>query len=95
MTPGEVLSLRAAVSTSGMSSAPSIGLAYLGPAGALLETVTLASAELRSDGYAVLDEVITVPEGVTQVRVVLAGFAATDVGTKGTVTFDDVGLYAE
>jgi hypothetical protein len=31
---------------------------------------------------------------VVQVRVVLTGFAPTDMSTLGTVTFDAVGLYA-
>jgi hypothetical protein len=95
VSAGEVLSLRGSVSTDGMSSAPSLGLAYLGPAGDLLQTVTVATAALRSDGFAVLDEVVTVPAGVTSVQVVLAGFALTDLQTQGTVTFDDIGLYAE
>jgi hypothetical protein len=30
---------------------------------------------------------------VVKVRVVLFGFAATDLRTAGTVTFDDVGLF--
>jgi hypothetical protein len=92
---GEVLSLRASVRTDGLSSAPSIGLAYLGPTGELLKTVTVATAALRTDGFAVLDKVVTIPTGVAEVRVVLAGFTATDLATNGTVTFDDVGLYAE
>jgi hypothetical protein len=29
------------------------------------------------------------------VRIVLTGFAATDTATAGTVTFDNVGLYAQ
>lgn len=90
-----MLSLRASVRTDGVSSAPSIGLAYLGPAGDLLETVTVASAPLRTDGFAVLDKLVTIPAGVAEVRVVLTGFSATDLATRGTVTFDDVGLYAE
>jgi hypothetical protein len=31
---------------------------------------------------------------VAEVKVVLTGFAPTDTRTAGTVTFDDVGLYA-
>lgn len=92
---GDVLSLRASVATTGMSSAPSIGLAYLGPTGELLETLTVLTAPLRTEGFAVLDEVVTVPKGASQLRVVLAGFAVTDVRTKGTIVFDDVGLYQE
>lgn len=92
---GEVLSLRASVHSEDLSSAASIGLAYLGPAGELLETVTLATADLRTDGFALLDETVTVPAGVTEVRVVLAAFAPTDLATAGSVTFDDIGLYGE
>jgi hypothetical protein len=95
VTAGEVLSLRASVRAEALSSAPSIGLAYLGPAGDLLKTVSVATAPLRTDGFAVLDKVVTIPAGVAEVRVVLSGFAATDLATRGTVTFDDVGLYAE
>jgi hypothetical protein len=95
VTSGEVLSLRASVRAEGLSSASSIGLAYLGPTGDLLKTVSVATAPLRTDGFAVLDKLVTIPAGVAEVRVVLAGFAATDLATRGTVTFDDVGLYAE
>ncbi|CAN5334974.1 hypothetical protein BH24CHL10_BH24CHL10_02170 [soil metagenome] len=42
-----------------------------------------------------LDEQLTIPAGVAEVRVVLKGFAATDLRTRGTVTFDDIGLFAE
>jgi len=37
---------------------------------------------------------VTIPPLVTQVRVVLTGFAPTDLATRGTVTFDDIGVYA-
>jgi hypothetical protein len=95
VTSGEVLSLRGSVRSVGLSSAPAIGLAYFGAAGELLQTLTVATAAVRSDGFAILDELVTVPAGAAEVRVVLSGFAATDLRTKGTVTFDDVGLYAE
>lgn len=95
VTAGEVLSLRASVRSDGLSSAPSVGLAYLGAAGELLSTVAVATAPLRTDGFTVLDELVTVPTGVSQVQVVLVGFTPTDLRTKGTVTFDDVGLFAE
>jgi hypothetical protein len=38
---------------------------------------------------------VTIPPLVTQVRVVLTGFAPTDLTTRGTVTFDDVGVYTQ
>jgi hypothetical protein len=95
VTPGEVLTLAAKVQVSGASSAPSVGLAYLGPTGTLLQTVTLLTAPLTTDGFAALTQNVTIPQGVAQVRVVLAGFAPTDVQTAGTVTFDEIGLFAQ
>jgi M6 family metalloprotease-like protein len=91
--PGELLDLRVLVSSAGMSSAPSVGLAYLGSAGKVLDTVRLLQVPLVTDGFATLEKSVTVPKGVTEVRIVLSGFAATDLATAGTVTFDDVGLY--
>ena len=91
--PGEVLDLRVLASAQGMSSAPGVGLAYLGKAGNLLETVRLVDLALVTDGFVTLEKSVTLPKGVTQVRIVLFGFAAGDVSTAGTVTFDEVGLY--
>jgi hypothetical protein len=93
VVPGELLELRVLVSSSGMSSAPGVGLAYLGPAGNLLDTVRLLNVPLATDGFATLDKVVTLPPGVAQVRDVLFGFTAGDLRTAGTVTFDDVGLF--
>jgi subtilisin family serine protease len=95
VTAGEVLTLTAKVRVSGASSAPSVGLAYLGPTGALLDTVTVLAAPLTTDGFAALSQNVTIPQGVVSVRVVLAGFAATDLHTVGTVTFDEIGLFAQ
>lgn len=93
VTAGEVLSLRLSVSTSGTSSAPAAGLAYLGPAGELLSTVRLIDVPLQTDGFTTLEKMVTLPPGVAQVRVVLFAFAPTDTRTAGTVLFDDVGLF--
>jgi hypothetical protein len=95
VSAGEVLTLVADVRSDGLTSAPSLGLAYLGPAGEVLNGVTLLTAPLRTDGFAQLEQLFTVPSGVARVQVVLAGFAPTDLATRGTVTFDDVRLYAE
>lgn len=94
VTPGELLELQLRISTSGMSSAPGVGLAYLGPTGNVLDTVRLLNAPLATDGFASLTKLVSLPPGVAQVRVVLFGFAAGDLRTAGTVTFDDVGLFA-
>ena len=93
VAPGDLLTLTASVSTEGMSSAPTLGLAYLGPAGQLVGRVTVLTAPLTSDGFAALEKSVTVPAGVASVRVVLVGFAGTDLRTAGTVTFDEIGLY--
>ena len=93
VAPGEVLELQVSVSTSKVSSAPGIGLAYLGAAGEVLQTVRLLDVPLVTNGFATLQKAVTLPPGVSQVRIVLFGFAATDTKTSGTVTFDDVGLY--
>ncbi len=48
-----------------------------------------------TDGFSIVEESVSVPDGVEEVRLVLSGFSATDTRTSGTITFDDVGLYAE
>ena len=93
VTAGELLDLRVSVSSSGMSSAPGVGLVYLGAAGELLQTVRLLEVPLATQGFSTLEQSVTLPPGVAQVRVILFGFAATDTLTRGTVTFDDVGLF--
>jgi hypothetical protein len=60
----------------------------------VLSTVKVLTAPLQTDGFAALEQSVTIPPLVTQVRVVLTGFAPTDTATRGTVTFDDVGLFA-
>jgi immune inhibitor A len=95
VAPGELLELQVRVSTIGMSSAPGVGLAYLGPTGNVLDTVRLLNAPLTTNGFASLNRLVTLPPGVAQVRVVLFGFTAGDLRTAGSVTFDDVGLFTE
>jgi PKD repeat protein len=92
---GQALSLRITVAADGLSSAPAAGLAYLGPAGELLDTVRLLEVPVDTDGFTTLEQLVTLPPGVAQVRVVLFGFAPTDLQTAGTVIFDDVGLFEE
>ena len=94
MTSGQSLTLRVSVGATGVSSAATAGLSYLSPAGSLLETVALLTAPVAATSYATLEGTVTVPAGVASVRVVLAGFQSSDLSTSGTVTFDDVGLFA-
>lgn len=75
------------------SSAATAGLVYLGVAGQVLNTITLVTAPVTTAGFNKLEQVITIPQGVAQVRVKLVGFAPTDTATAGTVTFDEVGLF--
>jgi hypothetical protein len=95
VSPGQLLSLRASVSSSGLSSAPAVGLAYLGPAGELLNTVRLLEVPLSTTGFTTLEKLVTLPPGVAQLRVVLLGFSPADLHTAGSVTFDDIGLFEE
>ena len=92
VTPGELLTLSVDLRSVGLSSAPSVSLAYLGSAGQLLQTVKVLTGPLTTTGFATLTQAITVPQGVTSVRAVLTGFSATDLRTTGTVTFDNVRL---
>lgn len=94
VTAGEALDLVVSVRSSSLSSAPGAGLAYLGALGQVLQTVKLIAAPVTTVGFQTLEQSVTIPAGVAQVRVVLNGFAPTDVATSGTVTFDDVGLFA-
>jgi hypothetical protein len=95
VAPGQTLQLATDVRSAGLSSAPTAGLVYLDSIGQVLGTVRLLTAPLQTQGFITLEQAVTVPPGVAQVRVVLTGFASTDVATAGTVTFDDVGLFTQ
>jgi minor extracellular serine protease Vpr len=94
VTGGETLDLVVSARTTGLSSAPTAGLVLLGPVGEVVDTLRLITAPLLTDGFSQLEQQVTIPLGVAQARVVLFGFAPTDTTTAGTVTFDDVGLFA-
>jgi hypothetical protein len=93
VAPGEVLDVVASVKTTGTSSAPAVGVAYLGATGQVLDTVRLATAPVATTGFVDLGQTLTVPAGVAEIRVRLLGFSPTDTSTSGTVVFDDVGVY--
>jgi hypothetical protein len=93
VTPGEVLDVTASVRTDGASSAPAVGMAYLGATGQVLDTTRVLTAPLTTDGFATLQRSLTIPVGVAELRLVLLGFAPTDTNTRGTVVFDNVGVY--
>jgi CARDB/Cadherin-like domain len=94
VTAGTLIDLQASVRASGASSAATAGLVYLGPLGNVVDRVTLLTAPLSTAGFTTLEQAVTIPAGVASVQIVLSGFAATDLATAGTVTFDDVGLFA-
>ena len=90
---GEVVTLAVSVQSLSASSAATAGLVYLGAAGQVVSSVTLLTAPLTTTGFAKLEQVVTIPAGIAQVRVKLVGFSPTDLRTAGTVRFDDVGLF--
>ncbi|HZI65759.1 MAG TPA: CARDB domain-containing protein, partial [Thermoanaerobaculia bacterium] len=93
VVPGEVLTLAVSVQSTNASSAASAGLVYLGAAGQVLNSVTLLTAPVTTSGFQALEKAVTIPAGVTEVRVKLVGFTPTDLRTSGTVRFDQVGLF--
>ena len=95
VVPGETLDLRVSVNATGTSSPASAGVVFLGSLGQVLNTVNVLTAPLTTSGFQTLSSSLTVPLNVAKVQVVLRGFAPTDLARKGTVTFDDVGLFAQ
>jgi hypothetical protein len=93
VTAGQSLNLAASIRSTGASSAATVGLVYLGSAGQVLNTATMIAAPLTTSGFTKLEKLVTIPAGVAQVRVKLAGFTPSDLSTAGTVTFDDIGLF--
>jgi serine protease AprX len=93
--PGTALDLAVSMQATGTSSPAAAGLVYLGALGNVLGEATVVTAPwLSSAGFVQLERAVTIPAGVTQVRVVLSGFAPTDVAAAGAVAFDEVGLFA-
>jgi archaellum component FlaF (FlaF/FlaG flagellin family) len=93
VTSGTPMDLQVSVLAGGASSPAAAGLVYLGPLGNVVGSVTLLTSPLVSGSFTTLEQSVTIPAGVAQVRVALTGFAATDLATAGTVTFDGVGLF--
>jgi len=93
VTPGTLMDLEVSVLATGSSSPASAGLVYLGPLGDVIGNATLVTVPLGTEAFTAFEQSVTIPAGVAQLRVVLRGFAPTDLATGGTVKFDDVGLY--
>jgi hypothetical protein len=95
VVPGETVEVVTNVRATGLSSAPTASLVYLGALGEVLQTVRVLTAPLQTTGFTTLENTVTIPANVAQVRVKLTGFAVTDTATAGTVTFDEVGLFTQ
>lgn len=91
--PG-VFDLAVTIKTVGASSSPSVQLQFLNTLGAVTSTVTaLAPTLIGTNSATQLIGTVTIPTGISSVRVVLVGFAPADVSRMGTVYFDDVWLW--
>jgi len=74
VTPGEALDLSVAVRLFGADRRPRVA----GRRRQLVRTVTALTAPLSTTGFQDLATTVTVPAGVTQVRIVLSGFSLLD-----------------
>jgi hypothetical protein len=92
VTAGRLLTVRADVRQSATSSAPSLVVAFLGPSGTVVQSLVTAQGTLGAL-LSTLSGTVAVPPGATQARVVLRGFAPTDVAPAGRATFDNVRAY--
>jgi hypothetical protein len=94
VTAGGTYNLAMTVKTQGLSSSPSLNVTFLNAAGSVVSTVTGITTSVTGTGAAqqVLGQV-TIPAGITQVRLKLVGFSPTDLTTGGTVWFDDVWMW--
>jgi subtilisin family serine protease len=93
VTAGRLMDLQVSVRATDMSSASTVSLVYLSPLGDVLQVVTLLTVPLSTLTFEVLEQAVTIPEGVAAVQIVLTAFAPTDLATAGTVTFDEIGLF--
>jgi hypothetical protein len=96
VAPGQLYNLAMQISTAGLSSAPRLQVVYLNAMGNVIGQVTGIVTNIT--GTSAVQEVagqITIPPGVSQVKVVLVGFSPTDLKTQGTVWFDEIWLWTE
>lgn len=94
VTPGEMLTLAVTARSDNTSSPATAELVYLDATGNALCLFTALTAPRTTGGFATVQQLITIPAGVAQVRIVLRGFAPNDVATAGAVTFDEIGLFS-
>jgi hypothetical protein len=89
---GQQLTVKVDVVGAGRSSGPVLRVNFVGAAGALLSSVTVATG-VAGSALSTLAAAVTVPADTTALTVTLLGFAPTDLSTSGTVTFDNVRVY--
>jgi hypothetical protein len=92
VSPGKLLTARVDVRQSGTTSAPSIGVTFLSAAGTVVQSVVVGQGAVGAL-LSTVSGTVTVPPGVAQARVVLRGFASTDLAPAGRATFDNVRAY--
>jgi hypothetical protein len=94
VTAGETYNLAMTIKTENLSSAPSLQVTYLDAVGTVLSKVSgITTSVTGSTGAQQVLGQIKVPAGVSQVRLTLTGFSATDLNTRGTVWFDDIWMW--
>jgi hypothetical protein len=89
VTAGQRLTVVVDVVGGGRSSGPLLRVSFLSASGAVLESTSLASG-IPGMTLGSLGAEVTVPAAAATMTVTLAGFAATDLATAGTATFDNV-----
>ena len=94
VTPGQTYNLAMSIQTQNLSSAPSLSVTYLDSLGNVVSTVTGITTQVTgTTGVQQVLGQVTVPQGITQVRLKLVAFSLTDLLTNGTIWFDDVWMW--
>ena len=94
VTAGQTYNLAMTVQAQNLSSAPSLSVQYLNALGNVVSTATgIATNVSGTTGMQQVLGQVTVPTGVTQVRLKLLAFSPTDLTTRGNIYFDDVWVW--
>ena len=94
VTAGTVYDLAMTVTpVNAPTAAPSLRVSLLGPTGTVTSAITALAAPAGGTTATQLIGQVTIPTGVSQIRLVLAGFAPADLRPAGTVWFDDIWLW--
>jgi len=95
VTAGTVYDLAMTVTAvNAPTAAPSLRVSLLGPTGTVTSAITALAAPAGGTSAATqLIGQVTIPAGVSQIRLILAGFAPADLRPAGSVWFDDIWLW--